>query len=608
MEKNVFEYIKTEETQYKTRTVPISDGYEWNMYEHVRMSTLFRDSKYTKGKNDFSRPFKNIIRRIRNLALVAMDFDVKDIVPFVNNAKNYYKSFLVKKFHPQWARKNDLDTYIDEMIESYEDYGLALSKHVNKVRPEIVQLNSLAFCDQTDVLSGPICIKHQYSPDQLKDMEAVGWGDSSKGADATIDEIITLARNEKSDVSGNRKTATPGKYIEVYELDGNFAKAWLKKENEEVTDEELTTYSRQFQVITFYKDKDGNKKGLALFRGKGDKNKYKALKRDAIFGRACGMGGIEELFDPQIWTNYNMIRIQQMLDGASKTWLQTQDTGFNTRNNPKDADTNEVFILAEGKRLDPVNNQPINIALFERAATMWEQNAQGLGSAYNAQLGESPTAGTPFKLQDLVTTQGDGLHEKRKGKIATHLGEVYRDWILDDLSKEMSNEQEFSDELSLDEMEYVLDAVMTCEFEKYKKAKILNGQVVIEEELVPMKGQFRTQFMKSNKKFFSLVQDELKGLPTDVEINIAGKQKDLSKLTDKVVNIFKQILANPQGFAQTMQMPGMSSVFNEIIESSGLSPVNFKGITAPPAPSPQAGAVPSPIQQDQLAPNLAPSY
>lgn len=600
MYNDVFEYIKIEETQFKTRYVPISDGYEWNMYEHLRMSTLFRDSKFTKGKNDFSRPFKNIIRRIRNLALVAMDIDVKDVEPFVNDKNYYYKSLVVRKRYPGWATDNQIDTFFDDTIESYEDYGLALSKHANKIAPESVPLHSIAFCDQTDILSGPICLKHQYSPDQLKDMEGKGW--------KNVDEIITLARNEKTDVSGNVKTNTPGKYIEVYELDGNFPNAWLKEERgETVTDEDLTTYSRQFWLTTFYKNDKGEKKGLTIFAGKGDPKKYKALKRDPIFGRACGFGGIEELFHPQIWTNYDEIRIQEMLDAASKIFHVTDDPGFNTRNNVKDGDNNEVFVMAKGAILSQMNTQPVNLVQFANASARWEEHAQGIGSAYNAQLGESPASGTPFKLQDLVTTQGDGLHEKRKGKIATYFGEIHRDWILDDLMVDMNKEQDFIEELSLEELNYVVDAVITCEFEKYKKAAILNGEQVTEEQLAPMKEQFRSEFMKKgNKHFFSTITDEFKGLKTDVYFNIAGKQKDLAKMADKLTNIFRQIFSNPQGFIQTMQIPGMASTFNEILESSGLSPVNFSGIDKmqqSPPQSPPGQGVPSPMDMSQLQNN-----
>lgn len=580
--KTIFDYVKEEEAAYKTTWVPVADGYEFNMYEHVRMSTLFRDSKYTKGKNDYTRPFRNIIRRIRNLALVAMDFDVKDIMPFVNDSENYYKSFLVKQFHPKWARKHNIDTYIDEKIESYEDFGLALSKHVNKIRPEVVPLQSIAFCDQTDVLSGPICIKHQYSPAQLQKF---------KGKWNNIEEVITLARKEKVDSSGNQTIKTPGKFIEVYELDGTFPRAWLK---DNPTEEDEKEYTDQLHIITFYKDEKGDKQGITLFKGKGDPDKYKALVRDPIFGRACGMGGIEELFHPQIWTNYDEIRIQEMLDAASKIVHLTSDQGLASRNDLNDVENNQFLKVDKETVTQQLNTQPVNLVAFQNASTRWEEHAKGIGSAYDAQLGESPTAGTPFKLQNAIIAQGDGLHAKRKGKIATFLGEVYRDWILPDLVKEMNNEQEFVAELSLEELEYCADAVITNAANDKIKQIVLSGEVPTPEGIEQYKQQMRDSFMKSNKKFFSLLKNELKGLPVDVEINIAGKQKDLSRVADTMSNIFRQIFANPQGFIATMQIPGASESFNDLLEASGVSPWRFNQLSQQKAQE-MMQPVPSPL-------------
>src|ERR1035437_586311 len=381
---DVFSYIKTEEAAFRTTQVPVSDGYYFSFPEHIRMSTLFRDSKFTKGNNDYSRPFRNIIRRIRNLALVAMDFDVKDIAPFVNDSEDFYKSFLVRKFHPQWARKNNLDTYIDELIESYEDYGLALSKHVNQIRPEIVPLATIAFCDQTDIMSGPICLKHQYSPSQLHEFD---------GKWKNIDEVITLARKEKvvgaigtSNFGGigsaSTTVKTPGKFIEVYELDGMFPRAWLKKDGETITEDDEKTYTQQLHIITYYKDEKGDSKGIILFQGKGDDTKYKALVRDKIFGRACGMGGIEELFHSQIWTNYDEIRIQDMLDAAAKIVHITTDDGLAARNNLNDVENNEFLKASKDSETHQLNTQPVNLMAFQNASNRWEEHAKGIGSAY----------------------------------------------------------------------------------------------------------------------------------------------------------------------------------------------------------------------------------
>jgi glycosyltransferase involved in cell wall biosynthesis len=41
-----------------------------------------------------------------------------------------------------------------------------------------------------------------------------------------------------------------------------------------------------------------------------------------------------------------------------------------------------------------------------------------------------------------------------------------------------------------------------------------------------------------------LLSDELEDIPVDIKINVAGRQKDLSKITDKITNIFREVIAN----------------------------------------------------------------
>lgn len=584
--KDIYDYIIAEEANYKTQKVPVQDGWEWNMYEHIRRSVLAKNSKFSKGENDGSRPYKNVIRPILNVSYRSEGFDVKDIEPFVDDEQFYYKSFLVRKYHPKWARKNDIDTFIDETVESYVDFGLALSKNVNTTKPENVPLQSIAFCDQTDILSGPICIRHQYSPDQLKDMEGKWWS-------GPIDMAITMAKSEKEMPGmGKETTKTPGKYIEVFELHGMFPETWLNKEEDaeidEITGQKIYStdpkkFCLQAHYVGFYKDTSNDKQGITFYKGKEKESIFKTIVRDKIHNRACGFGGIEELFEPQVWINYNEIKIKAMLDAAALMILQTADSAWETKNgNVNDLETGRVLYHEENKPLTQVTLQPQNQAVFENKTKEWEQNARTIGSAGDAQLGINPTSGTPFKLQDLVVDQGQGLHQYRQGKIATYLGEIYRDWVLVHLVKEMNNGQKFLDELSLDELQYVSESVIENEINSRIKEKMLKpgkeAKVMRQDAIDSLRSLLKEQFMKGgNKRFLEIVKGELKSLPIDVYMNIVGKQKNLSKNADKLTNIFRQIFANPQILA----MPGMAKLFNEIIESSGFSPVDFSSFTKP---------------------------
>jgi hypothetical protein len=591
---SMYGYITTEKTAYLTNKVPVAGGYEWNMNDHITKSTLYKFSKFYKGANDGLRPFKNIIRPILNVSYRTEGFDVKDIEPFVNDSKNYYKSFLVRKFHPQWARMNNLDTFIDNVVGSYVDYGLTLVKNVNSERPEAVPLQMIAFCDQTDVLGGPLGLRHSYSIDQLKDMK--GWDQ------AKIDEAITQAQAEKTTTNTPEiKAKTPGKYIEVYEVHGVFPKSWLNTSDAEDgsgeydAEDEKPDYIRQAHYVTFYQTEDGKEQGICLWKGPEKEQIFKAIKRESyegeMFGRACGYGGVEELFEDQTWTNYSELKIKKMLDNAALMILQTTDEAIATKNKIADLDQGQILSHKDGGALTQVNLQTLNIEQFTKKVAEWDAHARITGSASDPALGVNPSTGEPFKTTDLVTRNGEGLHEFRRGKISTFMSEIYRDWILKFLVKTMNEGQVFAETLSLDELQLIADQVVTNESNQVIINKIIAGEDVDMAAIDMMRQEMKLNFMKGGtKRFMEILKDELKDLPIDVEMNIAGKQKNLGKVADGLTNIFRQIIANPQ----ILQAPGMGKLFNEIIEASGFSPVDFSSLTmiTPQQSNPQPEKIP----------------
>ncbi len=582
MAKDIFDFIKQEEAAYAL-PITVVDGWEWSMKEHIRLSTLYKNSQFSQGNSEKERddkPFKNIIRPILNLQYRTEGFDVKDIVLYIDDSDQYYKSFFVKKYHDRWAQDNEIDTFIDDTNESIVDYGGALIRDVNKKKPELIPLSSLAFCDQTNMLSGPIGIKHFYSPDQLQGFADVGWGDKKNGADCTIEEAIILANTyQVPDAQTGKQNKTPGKYIECYEVSGVLKESWLKKGGSP------DKYVRQMQIVMYYFDKDGKKKGLTLYKGRQADGTFKVALRDKIIGRALGFGGVEELFDPQVWTNYGEIAMKGLLDTATKAIVKTTDTTLKSRHPSglKNLDNLEIVEVADGTDVGLMNTQPVNVPLFNAAAQKWEEHARTVGAATDAVLGEDPAAGTPFKLQDVIIQQGLGLHDYRRGKYAIFIGVVYTDWIIPQICKDLQNGKKFLEELSLKELQYVADSLVECQANEVIMEKILNGQEIVPADIENMKKGIRAQFMKKgNKHFLEIFQGEMKDAPMQVRVNVDGKQKDLAKITDKVVNIIRQIIASPGILAQ----PGMADLFNQIIEYSGLSPVDFSSMMVAPAPAP----------------------
>lgn len=574
---DIFEYVTTEENRFSL-PIPVIDGWDWSFKDHVKVSTLYKNFQLETGKKKGTpdeKPVKNIVRPILNLRYRAEDIDVKDIVIYVDNEADYHLSFLVKKYHDDvFVVENDLDTFFDEVKESKIDFGGGLVKDVGEAKPDVIPLQSIAFCDQTDLLSGPIGIKWYYSPDQLKEMEEKGWGDAKNGATMTIDELITIAEEKKENQS-DKDVITPGKYIEVYEVHGNLPERYYDDNAKD------NKYSRQFHMIAYYRDSGGKKQGVTLFKSREDETPFKLVQDEKIYGRALGLGGVEELFEPQIWTNYGMIRKKDMLDSASKTLLKTTDPAIMAKHPSglKNLGNLEFVEIEEGKDVGVLDTYPRNIDLFDKSVAEWEEHAQRVGGATEALMGETPPSGTPFRLNERVVAEGKGLHEYRLGKYAKWIEELYRDLFIPYMQKQIVNGAKFLSTLSLEELQTVADKVAKNEANKYAVEKVLNGEIFDKEEVARVEAKSRERFMaQGDKRFIEILKNEFKNKPFKVKINVKGKQKDLNLRTDKLTNILRYVMStfNPQtGTFAVFEDPRMAGLFNQVLESSDLSPIDY---------------------------------
>lgn len=570
-EGTVYDFVKAEITGY-AKPVTLVEGWDWSMKAHLRRSFLYLNSQFEENNEDRNlRPNKNVVLAITNVQKRTEGFDVKDIEIYVDDKDEYYKSFLVRKFHNKWALENSIDTFIDDMVDSYVDYGGVMAMDTKTNRPEVIDLRTIAFCNQTDILAYPFCLEYTFSPSQLREFE--NWGED--GATIDVETLISLCKDEKE--------------ITIYVLYGTLSEEWLRESDKREDDKKDV---QQIQVIAYYKKPEGNEQGVTLFRKRLPKLPFKFLKRDKISQRALGRGGVEEIFEPQIWTSWNEIKVTEMLEAASKMLPWTNDPTLATKHpsGMRDMDNMEFLEVSEGKQVGMLDTYPRNLSVFNDSLARWEVHAQRLGATSEGLLGAEPSAGTPFKLYEAQNIEAKSMHRHRQGQIAVFMDEIYRDWILPHLAKEITKDQTFLATLSADEMQEVAEAVITNESNKIIKEQILSGQIVRKDEVEMMKQTMQQVFNKSNKKFIKILKDEMKDINLSVFTNIAGKQKNLALLTDKLVNVLRQFIATPQ----IRQDPEMVKLLNVILESSGMSPIMFG--SAPMMQQPAQGGT-EPLQQ-----------
>lgn len=572
---DIYDFVTRQESAM-LQPIPVEEGYEWSFRDHVKESILYKNSQLVAGKNKGQldeRPVKNIILPILRLEYRTEGFDVKDIELFVDDTKNYYKSFLVKKYHTRWARENGLDTFIDQLVESYVDFGGALVKKVNGARPEVIPLASVAFCDQTDLLSGPFAIKHYLSPSQLKEMEKQGWGSEANGATISVDDLILLSDDTKTpDKNTGQKTKTPGNYIELYEIHGNLPDKFLSDSSESDY-----SYSPQVHICGFYTDSNGEKQGVSLYSKAEPELPFKLILRDPIYGRGLGLGGIEELIDPQVWVNYSQIRIKEMLDAAAKIVHVSDDPNFVGRNtNINEIENNQVLEIGSGSTIRQLDNSPRNMVAFENWNKEMENHAQMVGAAFDPLLGAPSPAGTPFRSQNQQVIEGKGIHDYRRGQIATFVDEIYRDWIMPYFSREISKGISFLADLDSDELQNIGEQIAENQANRQRNEQVLNGELPSDKEA--LKQQILQSFLKGgNKKFIQIFKDDFKDAPLSVRLNVSGKQAYLSQMVDRLTGVI-QTLFNPQVLQALQANPALGKPFNDILEHSGLSPIQFSGL------------------------------
>lgn len=595
---SIYQYVKTEEGKFESDEIQVGENWFWNLRNHVQLIFHLKNGMFYTGTNNYMRAFKNIMEPLLNLAYWTEDLEVKDVTFFIEQSNGRALSFLIKKYHDEvFVRQHDLDTLFDEITESDLDYGGVLVQQTDTPRPEILHLNSIAFCDQTDILGGPIAFKHYFSPGKLRSMSKAGWGDKKNGATISLEELCLLASQEKQPAGtlSEKTNRVPGKTIEVYIVRGNLPEHYLKD------NDDMEYHSSQLHIIAFYTDKDHKQHGVTLYRQEEDEGTVKFFTSKKVFGRALGRGVGESLLHPQIWTNFLTIHKTQMLESAAKVPLMTDDPAFTNKNKIQDMENLEVTVVSPDTKIPP---QPIqtaavnNIQLYEASINEWFEHGQLTGAAFDPILGKEQSSGTTFRGQERTVAQGRGLHDRRRGQRAKFLEMLYRDWIIPDIVREIVKGKKFLATLTPEELGWIAEQLAENAANQAQKRSVIDGQLPEEKEI--LKQVFKERFSKKGTRhLIEILKDEFKDIEIKMGINIAGKQKDLAVLSDKLLNVFQFIFANPQGFQQAMQIPALAKSFQDILEFSGMNQVDFLSLTTP---QPLAQALPQAIPQPEQQP------
>ena len=213
-------------------------------------------------------------------------------------------------------------------------------------------------------------------------------------------------------------------------------------------------------------------------------------------------------------------------------------------------------------------------------------------------IGKEAVSGTTFRGQERTVAQGRGSHDRKRGKRAKFIEEIYRKYIIPQMKREIMKGDKFLATLSVEDLQWLSEQLSQKAVNDKGKQILLSRKAPTREELDVVRDVFKRGYAKQgNKQLVEIIKDEFKDSKINIGINVANKQKNLVELSDKILSIFQFVFANPQGFQQAMQIPALANSFNDILEFSGLNQADFLSLTQPPEQAPQ-----EPPQPPQKAP------
>jgi hypothetical protein len=295
------------------------------------------------------------------------------------------------------------------------------------------------------------------------------------------------------------------------------------------------------------------------------------------------VGVVEDLFEAQVWTNYTAKQKKDMLDLAGKILFQTSDQNVAAKNILTDLENGEILTTGPNQQITQVNNVPASFNAIEKLAEDWDTQAERVSSTFGAITGETMPAGTPFRQVAVLNQEAGSLFEYRREEAGEFIREIFMDWVLPFLVKEIKKDKELTTTLEPEELELVSDALANHEALRFAKEQVLSGNLVAQQDLDAIKQTARESSMKLRRKGFKDFADLFDDWQGVVDVITTGEQKNKAAMLETLFNVFKTVAQAPQ----ILQDPTLARLFNQLVETAGVSPLLLQPKGAPTEPAQQ---------------------
>lgn len=568
--------LRNIKTAYDT-SIQILDGLTFRQSKVIRTIEFYSNDRYESGQLDElgrEKPFYNILNGMCDVEDAAKDIDTKDINITSDDGQHYTESFLMTKDVYEWMKATNFAQTLNEMKKVHTKYGSLLAKKCLKqvngkkqLHIEIPEWKNV-LNDQIDILGGPIVEVHYMSPVEV--MKKMEWDQEG------VQQLMEKAAK-------NLQTR-----IAVYEVRGEFPRSFYKElKGEEISDADEYEFSYQLFYLAAEPSKsfrEGSihprEKLIPLYCEDYTEKCYKYLARKRKAGRGFGVGVFEEGEQAQVWTNDAVMQQKRAMEMTTKVIGQTATKKLKGRNMLNEVDHGTILEHDENKPISTLQLVPAGgMQQFPNLLQQWYQQLERVTSGYQAQRGETPPSGTPFRLQATILQQSSSVFTDLQEELGIFITELFNDWIMPHLAKQMNREHILAHEFSMEELKEIDRNFAIHEANKRTMEKVLSGEIVTTEQYSRYQEEAEEAIKRTKaQRFLNIPKDYYKKFKAKVTVNVTGEQRNKAAVLESLFNIMTIYAKNPA----LTQDPVLTQIFLRILEvsGSGISPVTIMGAMA----------------------------
>ncbi len=519
----VSEQVQDIITRFKTESLEIVEGYNFNQYENIKRINLYLNQRFIECSNQDAIFWDLSSSRIAHTAK-NIDLDTKDLVPFGVGDTNMLQAWILRVKFRKWMQENGTATMLDDLVDGVAAFGSAIWKVVpipGVKAPELqeVDLRNIYF-DQTakSIKETPVVEIHFLTPLELRAKQA-SW----------INGAVTNVLKEEPG---------EGNVYEIWEFTGE-------------TEEDEPRYVHQFgfnfgdnEVILFEEEI------------KFEDNKYRDFHIGKYRGRWQRIGIVERLYKLQERANTVVNQNAQATEIASLLILRATDAG--TNNNILEQAQNGQIINSEDLQQIGIDNRAFTVLLNELSTI--EAQADRVSLTPDIVQGEALPSGTPFRSLATLANAAKSAFKSTRDRVGSGLTEILMDDIMPKLvsgwkKEELINIAGFAEDIK----EYDDRVRARRELEALAKGN-RQGKVITPEEIIEAGDNALSDIEETGRQF--KIPKDFFNFEYGIKFNISGESFDKQQQNDAYFNALQLVQANPA----IMTIP----IFKQYLENNGI--------------------------------------